>query len=297
MNIQELLKTIDPTALSNESATAIAEAFKSAVEERVKIETGIQVEAALKSQDEDHATKLAKLLETIDEDHTKKLQKVVESINQNHTAKLNNIQKLHQKSLNEKASKFSDRIVEEISNYLDLYLEKALPQEQLEKAVNNTQAQLQLEAIKKVISFDPSSVNSEIKNVIKEGNSKINELKNRLNDSLKENINLNEQIKQMKAAILLEGKTKGLSASKKEFVNKILCDKTVDYINENFDYVVNVFEKQEASVSEKLVQEALNESTTRNVKVPKPEQVISESVDTSVAGTMSGYLEALKMKR
>ena len=101
----------------------------------------------------------------------------------------------------------------------------------------------------------------------------------------------------MKAAILLEGKTKGLSASKKEFVNKILCDKTVDYINENFDYVVNVFEKQEASVSEKLVQEALNESTTRNVKVPKPEQVISESVDTSVAGTMSGYLEALKMKR
>ena len=41
MNIQELLKTIDPTALSNESATAIAEAFKSAVEERVKIETGI----------------------------------------------------------------------------------------------------------------------------------------------------------------------------------------------------------------------------------------------------------------
>ena len=297
MNIQELLKTIDPTALSSESATAIAEAFKNAVEERVKIETGIQVEAALKSQDEDHATKLAKLLETIDEDHTKKLQKVVESINQNHTAKLNNIQKLHQKSLNEKASKFSDRIVEEISNYLDLYLEKALPQEQLEKAVNNTQAQLQLEAIKKVISFDPSSVNSEIKNVIKEGNSKINELKNRLNDSLKENINLNEQIKQMKAAILLEGKTKGLSASKKEFVNKILCDKTVDYINENFDYVVNVFEKQEASVSEKLVQEALNESTTRNVKVPKPEQVISESVDTSVAGTMSGYLEALKMKR
>ena len=42
----------------------------------------IQVEAALKSQDEDHAAKLSKLIESIDEDHTNKLQKVVEAYQQ-----------------------------------------------------------------------------------------------------------------------------------------------------------------------------------------------------------------------
>lgn len=293
MNIKELLKNVDSSALNEQDAATIAEAFKVAVEERVKVETQIQVEAALKSQDEDHAAKLSKLIESIDEDHTNKLQKVVEAINYNHTNKLKNIQKLHLKSLNEKAATFSERIVEEISNYLDLYLEKALPSEQLEKAVNNTQAQLQLEAIKKVISFDPSSVNSEIKNVIKEGNSKVLDLTNRLNESLKTNIELNEQIKQMKAAILLEGKTRGLSSNKKEFVNKILCDKDVNYINENFDYVVQVFEKQEANVLDNISKDAINNSATRKVNVVKEQTLIKEEASNP---SMQEYLAALQKK-
>ena len=294
MNIQELLKNSDVSGLSTETASVIAEAFKSAVEERVKTETEIQVEAALKAQDEDHANKLNKLVEAIDNDHCNKLQSVVESINKNHAAKLQHIQETHQKSLNERASKFSDRIVEEISNYLDLYLEKALPKNQLERAIENTQAQLQLEAIKKVISFNPRSVNAEIQNVIKEGNSKISSLKNQLNETLKVNAQMNQQINDLKAAILLEGKTKGMPTSKKEFVTKILSDKPINYINENFNYVVDVFEKQEVTASEKLVSEAVSQSTTRSVKVPQPEP---RQAVTNLNSNVEGYLDALKSKR
>lgn len=296
MNIAAILKNIDKDVLNEESATAIAETFETAVNEKVSARVGLEVEKALKEQDENHAQKLKTLIEAIDNDHTAKLQKVVEAVSINHAEKLNKVVSHYRKAINEKAGTFSNKIVEEMSNYLDLYLDKLIPREQLSEAVANTSARQQLEQIKKIVSFDPSSLNEDFKRIVLQGKSKIDSLQSQLNEAYKENISLNESSKSYRAALLIEQKTKGMSSSKKEFVTKILSDKTPEYINENFSYVVNMFEREDRISSNNLVQEASRSAISKDAKVIYP-QVVTESVATSHSSPVDDYLANLKRVR
>jgi hypothetical protein len=292
MNIAAILKNIDPNVLTEETATAIAEAFESAVNEKVSNRIGLELEKALNEQDQDHAAKLKTLVEAIDKDHTSKLQTVVESININHASKLQKLVNYYRSAINEKAQSFSNKIVEEMSNYLDLYLDKVIPQEQLSEAVANISAKQQLEQIKQIISFDPSSLNENFKQLVIDGKTKIDSLQAKLNESYKENIELNEEIKLTKASLLIEQKSKGLPAAKKDFIAKILGDKTPEYINENFNYVVDMFEREDRKIATNLAKTATQTAVTKDAKVPT--QTITESVKVEAHNP---YVDALKTFR
>lgn len=291
MDISSLIKNIDTNVLNEETASAIAEAFESAVNEKVDARLTLELESALSKQDDDHALKLEALLKAIDADHSEKLQKVVDAINENHTGKLDKLASFYRKALNEKAEAFSNKVVEEISNFMDAYLDKALPQQQLEEAVANTNARKQLEQIKSIISFDPSTLNEDVKNLITQGKSKINELQNQLNESYKENIELHEQLKEVNASLILEKKTKGMPSSKKNYVSNLLSDKSPEYIEENFSLVVEMFEREESEASAKLVSEAKTNAFSKDARVPKAVVVESKNND----GTpVNSYLSALQ---
>ena len=292
MDISSLIKNIDTNVLNEETASAIAEAFESAVNEKVDSRLTLEVESALSKQDEDHAVKLESLLKAIDEDHSEKLGKVVSAINENHAGKLEKLVRFYRKALNEKAKTFSNKVVEELSNFMDVYLEKSIPQNQLEEAVANTNARKQIEQIKSIISFDPSTLNEDVKNLITQGKGKINELQNQLNESFKENIELNEQLKEAKASLILEKKTKGMPSSKKSYVSNLLSDKSPEYIEENFNYVVEMFEREEKEASTNLVEEAKGKAFSKDAKVPKA--IISESSTVESSTPVNGYLSALQ---
>lgn len=292
MNIAAILENIDKNILNEETATAIAEAFETAVNEKVASRIALETEKALLEQDTDHAAKLKQLIEAIDKDHTAKLEKVVESINVNHASKLEKLVSYYRKAINEKAKGFSDKIVEEISNYLDLYLDKIVPQEQLQEAVSNVSAKQQLAEIKKIISLDPSALNEDFKRIVLQGKSKIDSLQTSLNESYQENIQLNEKLKTVSSALILEKKSKGLPPSKKEFVTKILSDKTPEYIEENFNYVVDMFEKQERQTVNNLAQTASKTAVTKDAKVPV--STITESTKAEVANPYLKVLQTFK---
>jgi hypothetical protein len=296
MNITTILENIDKEVLNEESARAIAEAFESAVNEKVSARVGLEVEKALSEQDEDHAKKLKTLVEAIDSDHTSKLEKVVEAVNANHTEKLQKIVSYYRKAINEKAGAFSNKIVEEMSNYLDLYLDKLIPREQLSEAVANTAAKQQLDQIKKIISLDPSQLNENFKKIVIQGKSKIDHLQAQLNEAYEQNVALSKTAQAAKAALLIEQKTKGMVGSKKQFISKILGDKSVEYINENFNYVVNMFEREERTSSNDLVSEASKVAVSKDAKVVYP-QVMTESVSTPTNTQVADYLTGLKRVR
>ena len=293
MDISSIIKNIDTNVLNEEVATAIAEAFESAVNEKVDSRVTLEVESALSKQDEDHAVKLESLLGAIDSDHSAKLHKVVDAINENHTVKLEKLVSFYRTALNEKAESFSTKIVNELSNFMDAYISKAIPQAQLEEAVANTTARQQLEQIKGIISFDPSSLNEDVKNLISQGKGKIEELQNQLNESYKENIELHEQLKEVNSSLILEKKTKGMPSSKKNYISKLLSDKSSEYIEENFKYVVEMFEREENESSADLVEEAKSKAVSKDARVPKAE-VISESSTGEQNTPVNGYLTALK---
>jgi hypothetical protein len=290
----EILKQVDESVINEETAKAITEAFESAVEEKVTARVSLEVENVLAKQDEDHASKLKKLLEAIDNDHSDKLQKVVNALTENHASKLENVVSFYRKAINEKANNFSNKIVSEISNYLDLYLDKNVPNLQLEEAVQNTYARKQLDKIRELVGIDPDYINESVKSVVSKGKSKIDELNEKLNEAYKENHMLSEKLKVNMNAVLLEKKTKGMPSAKKEFIFNLLNDKSSSYIEENFNYVVEMFERGEEDKTSDLVQEAKNKALSRDAKIPAAPAVIAESVsNTEVHNPVSNYLNEL----
>ncbi len=292
----EILKQVDESVINEETAKAITEAFDSAVEEKVNARVTLEMESVLSKQDEDHANKLQKLLEAIDTDHTEKLQQVVNALTENHTGKLKNIISFYKKAINEKAEKFSGKIVSEISNYLDLYLDKNVPNLQLEEAVQNTYARKQLDKIRELVGIDPDYINESVKSVVSKGKSKIDELNEKLNEAYKENHLLAEKLKVNESAFLIEKKTKGMPTAKKEFITNLLNDKDSSYIEENFNYVVEMFERGEEDKSSDLVQEAKERALSRDAKIPA-KNIIKESKTSSIEkeefNPVSNYLNEL----
>ncbi len=298
MNIKAILEKFDKEVLSEEAATAIAEAFETAVNEKVESRTKLQVESAISKIDEDHASKLQKLLEAIDTDHTQKLEKVVDAITENHTEKLQQIASYYRKALNEKANEFSGKIINELSNYLDLYLDKVIPQAQLDEAVSNTYARKKLNAIREMVGVDQEFIDNNIKSSINEGKEKIDELNQKLNEAYKENEMLLEKIKIADTQNVLEEKTKGMPSAKKDFIVKLLNDKDSSYVQENFNYVVEMFERGEEEASTELAEEAKQKAVSRDAKVI-PSSVLTESstqVDQESSNPINEYLSELKRK-
>lgn len=294
----EILGKVDSNVINEETAKEITEAFEAAVEEKVNSRVQLELEGALTKQDEDHAVKLQKLLEAIDTDHTEKLQKVVNTITENHTEKLENLVGFYRKALNEKAENFSNKIVNEISNYLDIYLEKKVPTLQLEEAVANTYARKQLAKIREMVGIDPETINEDVKDMISVGKQKIDELTQKLNESYKENHELLEKVKKTETLVVLEQKTKGMPTAKKEFIFNLLNDKDSSYVEENFNYVVEMFERSEEDKATDLVEEAKQKAVSREAKIPSA-SVVTESKDAQEtempSGTpVSGYLSELK---
>ena len=292
----EILKQVDESVINEETAKAITEAFESAVEEKVNARVSLEVESVLTKQDEDHASKLKKLLEAIDTDHTNKLQTVVSALTENHTDKLKNIVSFYRKSLNEKAQKFSTNIVSEISNYLDLYLNKNVPNLQLKEAVQNTYARKQLDKIRELVGIDSDYINESVKSVVSKGKSKIDELNDKLNESYQENQTLLEKLKINETAVLLEKKTKGMPSAKKEYIFNLLNDKESSYIEENFNYVVEMFERGEEDKTSDLVQEATKKAFSRDASIPKKNTInesASVSNQTEDFNPVSNYLNEL----
>ena len=296
MNIKALLEKLDKEVISEETATAIAEAFETAVNEKVNARVKLEVESVETKIDEDHAQKLEKLLEAIDTDHTTKLEQVVEAINLDHTEKLKKIVNFYQKALTEKADNFSNTIITQVSNFLDIALEKAIPQAQLQEAVANTYARKKLDSIRNLVGIDPEHINESIKGTISEGKEKIDELATKLNESYKENEVLIEKIKLVESKIILEEKTKGMPSSKKNFIFNLLNDKDGSYIEENFNYVVEMFERSEEEATTGLVEQAKQVAKTRDAKVPARSVVEESATINSDNSLVSEYLSELNRK-
>ena len=84
--------------------------------------------------------------------------------------------------------------------------------------------------------------------------------------------------------------------NKRNYVVKMLNSKSPEYITENFDYVVEMFEKAEDDEAVILKEEAHHQAASKNVTPPTSE-LIDESVSDSQEERQSGandYITELK---
>jgi hypothetical protein len=271
---QEMLKEVTKDILSEDSLGQIQEAFNAAVQERVEL----HVEKALVEQDDTYASKLETLLEAIDTDHCGKLERLVEAIDTNHAQKLQLIVKKYKGALNEEAGELKESLVDNISNYLDLYVEKAMPLQELTEAVNNKRAKSVLGELRQVLAVDNLLAKESVKDAIQDGKRQIVETNEQAIKSRKENAILKENLDRAQAELILERKSTGLPERKKEYVRRVLQDKSAAFITENFDYTVSLFDKEDDNVRAALRQEAVK---GRKINKKDVDVIVEDTSNTS----------------
>jgi len=269
---KQLIENID--VLSEDAKSSIQEAFDMAVSTKVEERLQLEVNKALSDIDSKHAVQLEKVLSAVDTDHAQKFQSALKKIDEDHTTKLKNVVRHYERALKNDSKVLREELEEDLSNFLDLYIEKIVPTTEIKKAVENTNAKRIVESIKQLVSIDEDYINDNIKEALKDGKQKMDTLHSKLNTTLKENIDLKRSLSKQKTKTVLERKTEDMPVAKKSFINKFLGDRSPEYIEENFNYVVEMFDRDDDESAGMIT-----ESTKRMRKVRKP---ISESVDTPV---------------
>ena len=258
--------------------------IETAISEKIEL----QVEAALTNQDELYAEKLQELVSAIDKDHSTKLTRVVEAIDHSNAIKLVKVVKKYERELGADASKFKNTLVESISDYIEEYIEESVPTEAITEATQNRGARDVLNNLRKVLAVDSSLMNESVKEAVVDGKQQISALTEQVNKLEKENNLLKEAYHKNKADLLLETKTAGISDKKKEYLKKILSDKTPKFIEENFEYTAKLFDKKENERIKVIKEEAF---VQRKVKTDAP-RIISKKEKPK--GAHNPYLEELK---
>ena len=264
MNTELLPKELQEV-LTEESVTTIETAIKEKVE--------LSVEAALASQDELYAEKLEELVSAIDKDHTSKLGRVVEAVDTSNAKKLIKVVNKYENDLNKDAGKFKATLVESISDYIEEYIDDAIPTQAIEEATRNRTASEVLSNLRSVLAVDSSLMKESVKGAVIEGKNQIDELTAKLNKIEKENGLLKEAYKKTQADLFLEQKTSSLPAKKKEYLNKVLGDKSPKFIKENFNYTERLFDKKELERIDVIKEQAFD---NRKIKTDAPREVVVE---------------------
>jgi hypothetical protein len=262
MNIDKFLPEQVKNLLTEESLSSIKEAFDS--------KTNLLVEAALIEQDELYASKLKSLMSAIDKDHTSKLKRVVEAVDRSNANKLLKVVKKYEAEIDHNASKFKNTLVESISDYLEEFIDEAIPSKAIEEATKNRTATEVLSNLRKVLAVDSALMSESIKEAVIDGKTQNDALAKEVKNLTQENKLLKEAYNKTKADLLLESKTTGLTEKKKEYIKRALGDKTPKFIEENFDYTLRLFEKKEQESISIIKEQAF---TNRKVKADAPREI------------------------
>lgn len=263
-NITDILKEAAKDVLTEETLQAIEQTFTEQLDAKAEERSKIAVDAALNEQDEKYAAKLEALLEAIDKDHCRKLKRVVESLDTDRTNKLKQVIKKYQTELTTEASKLRDTVVESVSDYLDSYIDEAIPASSIQEAVNNKKALGILESFRKTLGVDLALANETIREGVVDGKKRLDDASNRVTDLTEQRDALASELVELKKSVLLAEKTKSFDEKKTAFINKTFSGKDLEFIQENFDYAAKMFDKKHTEALDILKESALSNSKVKD---------------------------------
>lgn len=277
------------TLLTDEAKQVLTEQSLQAIESAFSEKLQLAVEAALTEQDDLYAKKLEELIAAIDKDHTAKLTRVVEAIDRSNANKLVKVVKKYERELNNEANQFKATLVESISDYLEEFISEAIPTEAINEATKNRTAREVLSNLRKVLAVDSALMSESIQDAVVDGKNQIDALTKQVEQLTAENGLLKESYNKTKSALLLESKAASFSEKKREYITRVLGDKSPKFIEENFDYTAKLFDKKEQERISLIREEAFN---TRSVKADAP--IIKESTQPKKQEVANPYISELQ---
>ena len=167
-----------------------------------------------------------------------------------------------------------------------------VPAADIKEAVRNSKAVKVLENVRKLLGVDAALEKDSIKDAVVDGKRQIDEASKKLEAALKEASVLKESLSRAKAELVLEKKTASLPAKKKDYIFKVMKAKSAEFINENVDYAISLFDKTEKERLQNIKDEAVSSTVSTEID---PSAVVEESVSQEENGGtfMNPYLKEL----
>lgn len=282
-NIVNLLKEATQGLLTDESLNAIEKAVNAKVQ--------LNVEQALIKQDEEYAAKLSSLIQAIDADHSHKMIKIAEAIDQNNAKKLTQVVNRYRKALYNEAKTFEKQLVKMISMYMEKYIDAKIPAESINEAVRNRQAYTILENLRRSLAIDSTLMKESVREAVVDGKRQINEAHTELENLRLQNEELQRRLDRSNAELVFEQKTAHLSDKKRNYARKVLSGKSAQFIAENLDYTISLFDKSEQERVDVLKEQAMFQ-TTANEETPIVERKAARIVEENT-NPVAGYINEL----
>jgi hypothetical protein len=289
-DIKPLLKEATKGMLTDDSLNQIETAFNEAVDTKVQL----NVESALDKQDTDYTDKLKELLVAIDDDHTKKLVNVVEAIDHNNTVKLKSVIKRYSKALTEDAKNLQEKLVSDVSIYLETYLNDIIPQDAVNAAVQNKKARIILKSLRESLAVDSALMSESIKEGILDGKTQIDEAHKELETTKQQLAVLKESLATTQANLILEQKTALLPEKKKAYAKRVLAGKSPKFITENIDYTLSLFDKKDEERLDTLKDEAFDSRIATDDVITEEYTEIDQTINENSDPNLNSYLGELQ---
>jgi len=285
MGIQTILESLDEQIFTPDLKENLKSVFESTINQKVQERLDLE----LSSMDESHANKMKSVLESmetafeqykkdVDEDHSSKLKTVLEHLKNKHNNELKIVAESYEKVLKDTAVTHRDELVLAVESYIEEYLGEAIPVKQIEEAAKNTFALKQLDEARKVLGIDKTMISENLKQGILEGKKEMDRLS-------KENADRKRALAISESKRVLTEKTANLPVEMAKYVRQRFAGKTANFIQENFSYVVDMYNKNETINRSTLIKEHNNIPQVDRAKYIADEKqkaskpVISESND------------------
>lgn len=253
--LKTIFESVDKEILSEDTLKAISNLVEEKVNTKVEERLSLELENAIKTQYEKFKVVSEKAINAIDEDHTEKIKNVVNKLLESNNEKLLKIHEGYKKIIKETASKHRDSIIESVSEFLDMCIERNLPKEEIQKAAKNQYALKAVQEARKILGVDEKYIKDNIKEAFIDGKHKMDSL-------LKENTELKKAKIISESKRILAEKTANLPVATAKFVRSRLEGKPSEFIKENFQYVLEMFSRQENKEKKTAL---LNENKQFNV--------------------------------
>ena len=251
MQIPEALKKV----LTEEQLTEIKAEFDKQVQ--------IAVESALHKYDDEAVKRISDLEAQINESHARKLSLIRSKYN----TLLESIQKKHEEALTKEADAFKIRIAEQVEKFVNSKVNSIVNFDVIKEAAKNKTAAVVLESLRKQLAVDSALMQESVRKPLGEIKGKMAKAVSLIKSLKAENTRLNESLNTANAYLLIENKVAGLNEKEASHMRRMLTGKSVEYINEQFDYIRELYAKGQEVRRDNLKKDAIatRKATKRNI--------------------------------
>jgi hypothetical protein len=242
----ELLKGLfgdQVEALTEDQTATISSKLDKLVETRVETKVKFQTEVLEAEAKEKYDVLLSEATSKYEKNLgsvENKTVKLAESYKSKMESKVQKVIKQLQEKKEQEVEAFKKEIVEKLDKYLELELEKKIPQTYVEAVAKVSVLEPIVEGVKNSLTENYIKFDENNFGLLKDAKQEIIKLREENASTIKESMDLNSELKDLKRSLKISEVCEGLTDSQRERTTKLLESYDVDEIGERFNAIRDI---------------------------------------------------------